>query len=307
VAFNVKAKNNKGKGQSLLKRMTSKLKDTKLNDNNKEQTDKKTKKLYCKHCKAQGHLANDCDKWDEDPCPHCGRFNHKAKDCWHKDKPKQDKGKGKGSPRKRARNEETNIADDDLQLSSIMIETADKVAPGGITFDSSEQGQHFNFKNHDVTNFNGIDERTLYYDWLADSATTSHIVNWRDIFKTYEPVKNTPITGVGGLRAQAMGRSNVNVYMTINSETFTIHLCDILYVPRNRNNLFSLGRWLAKGGDFSGQDLTLVSKSGKLIMKGTLTPNNLIKLHFRYTKSNTKNATHKAETSNLVGQQQLKP
>jgi hypothetical protein len=52
VAFNAKAKNNKGKEQSLLKRMTSKLKDTKLNDDNKEQSDKKTKKLYCKHCKT---------------------------------------------------------------------------------------------------------------------------------------------------------------------------------------------------------------------------------------------------------------
>jgi len=84
---------------------------------------------------------------------------------------------------------------------------------------------------------------------------------------------------------------------------FTIHLCDILYMPRNWNNLFSLRRWLAKGGDFSRQDLTLISKMGKLITKGTLTPNNLIKLRFRYTKSDTKNANHKAEMSNLVGQQ----
>jgi hypothetical protein len=58
-----------------------------------------------------------------------------------------------------------------------MIETADEVTPGGITFDSSKQGQHFNFEDHDVTNYNGIDECTLYYDWLADSATTSHIIN----------------------------------------------------------------------------------------------------------------------------------
>jgi hypothetical protein len=49
-----------------------------------------------------------------------------------KDKLKQDKGKGKGSPHKRARNEETNVADNDLQLSSVMIEMADKVAPSGI-------------------------------------------------------------------------------------------------------------------------------------------------------------------------------
>jgi hypothetical protein len=38
VAFNVKAKNNKGKGQLLLKCMMSKLKDTKLSDKNKDVT-----------------------------------------------------------------------------------------------------------------------------------------------------------------------------------------------------------------------------------------------------------------------------
>ncbi len=73
------------------------------------------------------------------------------------------------------------------------------VAPSGIVFNSSEHGQHFNFADYDVTNYNGIDECTLYYDWLADSVTTSHIVNQQDIFKTYEPVKDTPITSVGGL------------------------------------------------------------------------------------------------------------
>jgi hypothetical protein len=104
-----------------------------------------------------------------------------------------------------------------------------------------------------------------------------------------------------------MGHGDVDVYMTIDSETFTIHLRDVLYVPRNWNNLFLLGRWLMKGRDFSRQDLTLVSKMGKLITKGTLMPNNLIKLHFHYTKSNTKNTNHKAEMSNLMGQQRLKP
>jgi hypothetical protein len=105
-----------------------------------------------------------------------------------------------------------------------------------------------------------------------------------------------------------MGRSDVDIYMTIDSKTFTIHLCDILYMPGNWNNLFSLGRWLAKGRDFSRQDLALISKMGKLITKGTLTPNNLIKLCFHYTKSNTKNVNpYKAEMSNLTGQQWLKP
>src|SRR6266851_6822774 len=163
-ATSPKAKNNKGKGKlSLLKCIMSKLKDLKMNDNNKEKLNKKAKP-YCKHCKMKGHTTNDCDKWDEDPCIHCGRFNHGSDDCWHKDMPKQDKKKqGKQNPRKHPRIEETNAMDSDLQHLGVTIEEVGDVAPGRVTFDSLECGQYFNFDNHDVTNFNGIDERVLYY------------------------------------------------------------------------------------------------------------------------------------------------
>ncbi len=175
------------------------------------------------------------------------------------------------------------------------------VAPSGIVFNSSEHGQHFNFADYDVTNYNGIDECTLYYDWLADSVTTSHIVNRQDIFKTYEPVKDTPITGIGGLCVHTQGHGDVNVYMTHNGITHTIHLHNILYIPSNHNNLFSLGRWLTNGGDFSGYDLTLISKAGKSITKGTLTANNLIKLRSRYaTDSKNNDAIHATSSSTTL-------
>ncbi len=177
-ATSLKAKNNKGKGKpSLLKCIMLKLKDLKMNDNNKEKLDKKVKP-YCKHCKMKGHTANNCDKWNEDPCIHCRCFNHESDDCWHKDKLKQEKkNKGKSNPCKRARIKETNATDSDSQHLRVTIKEIGDVTPGGITFDASECGQYFNFENHNVTNFNGIDERTLYYVWLADSAMTSHIVN----------------------------------------------------------------------------------------------------------------------------------
>src|SRR5216683_3861888 len=104
----------------------------------------------------------------------------------------------------------------------------------------------------------------------------SHIVNWHNIFKSYKPIQDTPITGVGGLRVKAEGRGDVDIYTTFNGVTHTIHLCNVLYVPGNRNNLFSLGHWLAKGGDFLGQDLALISKVGNTIANGMLTSNNLI-------------------------------
>src|SRR6266851_9061408 len=89
--------------------------------------------------------------------------------------------------------------------------------------------------------------------------------------------------------------------MTHNGITHTIHLHNILYIPSNHNNLFSLGRWLTNGGDFSGYDLTLISKAGKSITKGTLTANNLIKLRSRYaTDSKNNDAIHATSSSTTL-------
>jgi len=76
-------------------------------------------------------------------------------------------------------------------------------------------------------------------------------------------------------------------------------------MPGNRNNLFSLGHWLAKGGDFSGQNLALISKAENTIANGTLTSNNLIKLQFRYTKDESANNVDNASIA-LSTSQQLK-
>jgi hypothetical protein len=198
IAYSTKA--NKSKAPALLNRMTSNT-ETVASNEGKGKKKKKPKKPYCKKCKSKGHSTDSCNKWDEDAdtCTHCGRFNHESKDCQRKDKSKQNKDKVKVNPRKCARIEETNATDSNKHFLAVTIEEVVDIAPGGIQFDSSQHGQYFNFHNYDVTNLNGIDERTLYYDWLADSATTSHIVNRHDVFKTYEPIKNTPITGVGGL------------------------------------------------------------------------------------------------------------
>jgi len=242
-------------------------------------------KLYCKRCKNFGHWTDNCHTWGKDQCTHCSKYNHASDDCYFKDKPKLiKKEKKKENSRKRAKNEvnEANTAESDHSYAA--IEEVGKTTSRGITFDSSKSGQYFNFDNKDVANYSINDESTLYYDWLADSATTSHITNRRDIFITYEPIQDTPITGIGDLQAQAEGRGDVNVYALYNGIRYPICLCSILYVPRNRHNLLSLGCWIAKGGDFLGRRLALISKQGNVIANGTLTSNNLIKFRFYFTK-----------------------
>jgi transposase InsO family protein len=282
VGYSVKKNKKKGK-PSLLKRITNKVKNIKLDDSDHEIAEQKPNRPFCKRCTRHGHTTDDCHLWEKGICIHCKKFNHASEDCYFKDKPKFDKkGKANENPRKRPRTEEANAADSDQSYAA--IEEVEEVTSGGITFDSSERGQYFNFENSDVANSSINDEATLYYDWLADSATTSHITNRRDTFVTFQPIQDTPITGVGGLQAQAEGRGDVCLNAVHNGITYPLRLCNVLYVPGNKSNLLSLGRWIAKGGDFLGRKLALISKKGDVIANGTLTPNNLIKFHFRYAK-----------------------
>jgi len=76
----------------------------------------------------------------------------------------------------------------------------------------------------------------------------------------------------------------MNICATYEGVTYPICLCNVLYILGNRNNLLSLGHWIAKGGNFRGCKLALIFKKGNVIANGTLTANNLIKFCFHYAK-----------------------
>lgn len=88
---------------------------------------------------------------------------------------------------------------------------------------------------------NGIDERVLYYDWLADSATTSHVTNRHEAFITYQPLEAMMVAGVGNVKAKAEGRGTIEIVSYCDSHKYILTLEDVLYIPNNRNNLISLG------------------------------------------------------------------
>jgi hypothetical protein len=223
TAFGLKGRKGKGRGwgkptPSLLKCITNEV-TQKVKDMGVSNVDDKcnSNKPYCKHCENFGHWTNDCHTWGKDQCTHCSKYNHALDDCYFKDKLKLNKKeKKKENTRKCAKNEvnEVNTAESDHSYAA--IEEFRETSSRGITFDSSESGQYFNFNNKDVTNYSMNDKSTLYYDWLANSATTSHITNRCDIFVTYEPIQDTLITGIGDLQAQAEGRSDVSIYALYN-------------------------------------------------------------------------------------------
>jgi len=88
-------------------------------------------------------------------CHNCGKFRHHAKDCWSKkkDKDKDKRIKRNWNREKKGKNK-TNVGE-------------------YIAFPVEEKLH--NFDSFNACNTGVIDECLIYYNWVADSATTSHI------------------------------------------------------------------------------------------------------------------------------------
>jgi hypothetical protein len=163
------------------------------------------------------------------------------------------------------------------------------VVDAKVTFIAEEtmEEETYNFNTFDVYNTSEIDERLIYYEWLADNATMSHVSCQRDCFTSYTPVQNATVTGVGGKEAQIAGRGTVELILTCNGQKYLLRLENVLHVPGQRNNLNSLGRWDASGGKYLGRKgrLTLVTKDGKHIAHGVKMDKHLYKMDVVAKKS----------------------
>lgn len=120
----------------------------------------------------------------------------------------------------------------------------------------------------------------IYYDWLGDTATTSHVSNRREAFKMFHPLTDTTVSGVGNVKTEAKERGTVELISKYDGHDYVLTLGNVLYIPTNRNNLISLGRWDKAGGRYTGGGgaLTLITKDGTPVAWGTQIENNLYKM-----------------------------
>jgi hypothetical protein len=63
---------------------------------------------------------------------------------------------------------------------------------------------------------------------------------------------NISITGVGGKQAKIAAQGTVELSSTCKGQNYILHLENVLCIPGTRNNLISLGRWDATGGNYTG-------------------------------------------------------
>lgn len=119
---------------------------------------------------------------------------------------KNDKNKRKKKKFKpKKKDEESNKGEESHQNDEHIIFYTENDEISEIIFDSLDEGQYFNFTNSNVTDVDEIDTQVIYYDWLANTASTSHVCNSCEAFMEFKSLTATTVTGIGNLSTMAQG------------------------------------------------------------------------------------------------------
>ena len=98
--------------------------------------------------------------------------------------------------------------------------------------DHSNEGQSNSTTTH-VNNVGNNDEFLIFYDWLADSATTSHIFNQKEAFVSYAPLTGKTVMGVGNNQANVEGHGTIELESMNNGFKYLLRLENVLHIPSN--------------------------------------------------------------------------
>ena len=192
--------------------------NTRPNKKRKRDNETQSSNTTCRVCKYTNHTADNC-KWPKNGgyCLTCQKGGHWTQACKSKE--------SNNFKRKGGGHNTTNTA----------------ITTSGDT----SKSMHVNSTMTTNSNPTPLD----WYPWLADSATTSHIVGDKKLFFAYHEINRT-ITGVGGSHVNAIGIGSVLITSKIDGKSHSIRLHDVLHVPGTHDNLLSVGRFEERGGEF---------------------------------------------------------
>ena len=128
---------------------------------------------------------------------------------------------------------------------------------------------------------------------MGDTCTTSHVINNKDAFINYKPLKGKAVRGVGNLVTHAEGQGTVQIESNFDGKKFISTLENVLYIPTNRHNLLALGRWDKSSGriDVHHGKLSLISASGQVVAQGERMDTNLYHMDIKVLKPGKSCAT----------------
>jgi len=124
-------------------------------------------------------------------CTICGKYGHLTKNCWDRNKPKRKREDGKSwedNSNKKMKHDQVNIAEEENQIVvyNLNEQTTQEKEEEIVVFNVNKQKvdeelqdveEEYNFEEFDAYTEKAIDEQLIYYKWLADSTTTTHIIN----------------------------------------------------------------------------------------------------------------------------------
>jgi len=204
-------------------------------DDEKKYAEKKKK---CAICGRDNHPTDKCRFKGKPKCTNCGRFGHETAVCWGNKGPNTNTSPKKGRER-------ANIARDPQEDELL------------------EHGFISKIEDKDVQMSSNFDGYFSAYSWVADSGTTSHIVNDKNAFIKYTALSNQRITGIGNTAIEAQGRGTIDIITNVNNKKYNVTLEDVLYVPKAVNNLFSISRLDENGGKAHINNGTITLKNAQ--------------------------------------------
>lgn len=167
---------------------------------------------FCANCKKDNHTTDRCRHLGKPLCTTCNRFGHMTADCYDKNKRRHnDSDSNKSYDRRNNKRVkvkyQSNAAEDDEEVSAVFIEETgtSNTAP------TTEVDNYGLLEPTDDVYYaeNGNMTRSSYVECLADSGTTSHVFNCRDLFTEYRQIDNVYVGGVGGNRSRVHGKGTI--------------------------------------------------------------------------------------------------
>ena len=92
-------------------------------------------------------------------------------------------------------------------------------------------------------------------------------------------IKMSKVHGVGRVTISPQERGTIKLKLKISNKNFIIILYNVLYIPKNKHNLISLGKWDKSGGKYVGGDGKIyLQKNNEQVACGELIETNLYKM-----------------------------
>jgi hypothetical protein len=217
----------------------------------------------CGQCGLSNHATQNCYHLGKTKCSVCKYFGHDAKDCRKRKKGDNNKGGNYQSKKFKAKNdkqETMNVAEENTSTTNVAEELITYARIEEVA--QNELNEEFGYQYADLdlvepVDYEEMQDKIRFYDWVGDSVTTSHMCNQHDAFVSYAPTKGTSVLSVGNIEISVLGRGTVELETVCDRSRYVLQLKNVLHIPNNQNSLISLGRWDDAGSSYTSKGGTL--------------------------------------------------